>query len=599
MKKMHRIILFFLCTTWALLPLYAQFTENFNEGNNLQYPKWKGDLHHFVVNEDGQLQLNALHSGESTIFTIFDVPEDSIQVEFYLKMTFDPSDNNFSKIYLWADDQPLNAKNGYFLRMGENGTQDQIKLYKITDGNIRLLGAGKIGGIAKDPVIIRIRSTMYQSGLWKIETDYTGNQYFRNEILLQDNQPYLPDSGIFSIQLKYTSSRLDAFYMDDIKIIKPLNDSIAPQLLEVNVLDSISLQLIFSEILRRKEATEKSNYLITEQNDFPDSIFFEDEYPFQVKLVFKKPFDSSIIQIIECINLSDLRGNIGFSAMSFIYAQKPNPGDIVINEILTDPYDENGDFIEVCNTTGSYLNLSSLSLYNITKEEFVLIPEGTIIPPKQFLAISEDTLKLKETYSVPAQARFCQADLPALNISDAYVGISNTEKMNAFIDSVYYKKSWHHPLLLNTRGISIERINPSGPSNNSLNWHSASKSTNFATPGYLNSVYQASTQEQNKSIWLSSDSFIPVSDESLELLKINYSMEKSGYLATVFVFDSDGGPVCNPVKNELMGTQGFLKWDGMDENIQPVTTGIYVLLINCFHAEGDHFSTRFSVAVIR
>ena len=76
-------------------------------------------------------------------------------------------------------------------------------------------------------------------------------------------------------------------------------------------------------------------------------------------------------------------------------------------------------------------------------------------------------------------------------------------------------------------------------------------------------------------------------------------MEKSGYLATVFVFDSDGGPVCTPIKNELMGSEGFLRWDGLNENIQPVPTGMYVLLVNCFHADGDQFSDRFSIAVIR
>lgn len=599
MKKMNLIIQFYLCSICIQLPLNAQFYEDFNTGFHLQIPKWSGDVQHFVINDAGQLQLKALQAGESSIFTAYNLPKDSIQVVFYLKMTFDPSDNNFTKIYLWADNIPPSTKNGYYLRLGENGSQDQIKFYKITDGNSQLLGAGKMAGIAKDPVIVRIRLTVQQNGTWRIETDYTGNHYFRNEMILQDNQLFLPDSGIFCIQMKYTTSRLDAFYVDDISIIKPKRDSVAPQLLDVNILDSVRLQLIFSEILKKLEAEENSNFSLNQYNVHPDSIYFDDEYPYQIKLIFEKPFDASITQVLECKNISDLQGNSGFSTYTFTYAQKPASGQIIINEILTDPYYEKGDFIELYNTTGRFLDLSALYLCNILKEESVLIPSKTILPPKQFLAICADTITLKDTYSVPAAARFCQTELPGLNISDAYVGISNSKTMGGFLDSVYYKESWHHPLLLSTRGISIERINPAGPSNHAPNWHSASKSSGFATPGYVNSVFQDTAQRPNKSLWLSSKSFTPVTDETLGILKINYSMEKSGYLATVFVFDSNGGPVCNPIKNELMGSEGFLRWDGLNENIQPVPTGIYVLLVNCFHADGDQVSDRFSVAVIR
>ncbi len=599
MKKMNLIILFCLFAIWIITPLNAQFYEDFNGENYLQSPKWQGDVHNFIINEDGKLQLHASQAGESSIYAKFDLPKDSIYVEFFLKMTFDPSDNNFTKIYLWADDLPMKAKNGYFLKLGENGNQDQIKLYKLDNGIIHFLGAGKIAGIAKEPVNIRVRLTMQQNGLWKMETDYSGNYYFREEIIIQDPNAYMPESGIFCIHMKYSSSRLEAFFVDDIIISKPEKDTIAPELLKVNVLDSVSLQLIFSEILNKEEANEIFNYTLMNSDEYPMSITFNEEYPFQVQLKFQKPFDGTIVQALECNNISDLKGNLGYSIITFFYAKNPANGEIVINEILSDPFEEKCDFIELYNTTENYLNLSSLYIYNITSENFTIIPKETFLPPKQFLAICKDTFMLKETYPIPEAARFCQLALPSFNISDAFVGISNSKEKIVCIDSVYYKKSWHHSLLLNTRGISIERINPLGPSNNSTNWHSASKSAGFATPGYANSVFQAPNQQYNKSFWLSSNNFTPVSDENLEMLKINYSMEKSGYLATVFVFDSDGGPVCTPVRNEILGMEGFLRWDGLNEQIQPVQTGIYVLLVNAFHENGDQFSARFSVAVIR
>ncbi len=57
-------------------------------------------------------------------------------------------------------------------------------------------------------------------------------------------------------------------------------------------------------------------------------------------------------------------------------------------------------------------------------------------------------------------------------------------------DEVNYSADWHFKLIDNTEGVSLERIDPDGPSQNALNWHSAASTAGYGTPGYKNSQFK-------------------------------------------------------------------------------------------------------------
>ena len=69
----------------------------------------------------------------------------------------------------------------------------------------------------------------------------------------------------------------------------------------------------------------------------------------------------------------------------------PNPGDIVINEILAHAHAEASDWIELYNTTGTAINIGGWFLSDSKKDIFKYkIADGTTIAPNGYLVLYED-----------------------------------------------------------------------------------------------------------------------------------------------------------------------------------------------------------------
>jgi hypothetical protein len=207
-----RYILFLLCFGISL-DTDAQLSENFGDGDIQNNPAWSGTTNHFRVNANGQLQLNAPAAGESYIFTKYKMPSDSITVDLYFRMNFEPSDNNYTKIYLFTDDIDENKANGYYLRLGENGSNDAVKLVRITNGVSTVIATGSLGAISKDPAQGRIQIKIDSEGIWDIAVDYAGGFLYTSDIEFKENLVPLPDSVFFwdLVQIYFNTS--DSFLL--------------------------------------------------------------------------------------------------------------------------------------------------------------------------------------------------------------------------------------------------------------------------------------------------------------------------------------------------------------------------------------------------
>jgi hypothetical protein len=126
-----------------------------------------------------------------------------------------------------------------------------------------------------------------------------------------------------------------------------------------------------------------------------------------------------------------------------------------------------------------------------------------------------------------------------------------TDKQGQVVDEVPYSAKMHFPLIRNPQGVALERIDAAGPSASSHNWHSAAASAGYGTPGYANSQLQAQAPPL-AGLKLGNTLFTPDNDGQEDVLLISYQWPESGYMIRMLVFDDQGRPVRELVKNELM-----------------------------------------------
>lgn len=578
------IFISFICLTYTA---FSQLNLNFNSGS-LMEQNWEGNTDHFIINEVGELQLNAPEAGNSTIFTPYRLPPDSLQVDIFFKLKFAPSSDNFSKIYLFLDRPTENMANGYYLQLGESGSNDAIKIFKLTNGQATLFAAAKLGAIQKDPAIARIQFKIYTDGFWIMMTDYTGNKLYDEDIEFLDSDFSLQQDQYFGIYCQYTATRVDKFFFDDISIQTIVKDIVPPDLVSVEVLDKRTVQLTFSEALESQTASNVLHYTVDQGLGQPQSITFSNSKPNVVILNFVNEIRSGIEYRLSVEGVRDKNGNTTNGVASFTFIALPELGDIIISEVLTDPNIGGEDFIELYNNSNKTLQLKGLIIRNGQKTDKKQLESPFVLLPDHYVAISKNVSFLKETYKPMADAQYIENNLPAFNVSSAQIVISTSiENGELVLDSFDYNDTYHFSLLDETKGVSLEKIDLKGSTNDINNWHSGTESTNFATPGYKNSNNILSPNNATSILIPDKKQFSPDGDGDDDFLLLQYSVEKPGFLAQILIYNADGYLIRNLANNYLLGTEGSIKWDGVNDEGVVEKIGMYIVYCKIFHPDGD------------
>lgn len=251
---------------------------------------------------------------------------------------------------------------------------------------------------------------------------------------------------------------------------------------------------------------------------------------------------------------------------------KPKKGDIVINEILSYPYPDGYDFVELYNNSDSTFNLADLTLGNGKTE--VPLPSVKFYST-DYKVLTQDSASLSELYSCDYDA-IVEVKIPSL-VKDS--GSVVLKCGTVLIDSVRYNlKTMHNPLLSNVQGVSFERVNPK------LNvWASAAENVGFATPGYENSQYKPydPDDEQSGSVWVEPETFTPNADGNNDLAMIYYKMDESA-VVNVTIYTSEGVLVKRVCRNALLSPSGVVTWNGYSDRNLLMPFGIYVVVFEAF-----------------
>lgn len=213
---MKKCLLLFTFFYWNFA--IAQLNESFNDGNFTSAPVWTGDAAWFKVNSAGKLQsLKSDSAAARQLTTAVSLPAEC-SWEFSVELGFAATASNFARIYLASDKADLNSSlNGYFVQIGENGSEDSYDLYRQSGKRVELLIDGLDGRAAASSLKTRILVNRMADGTWKLYSKNKSEQAFTLE-----GETSLPavssSSSWFGIQCVYTKSHSAQFYFDDIEI---------------------------------------------------------------------------------------------------------------------------------------------------------------------------------------------------------------------------------------------------------------------------------------------------------------------------------------------------------------------------------------------
>jgi hypothetical protein len=165
--------------------------------------------------------------------------------------------------------------------------------------------------------------------------------------------------------------------------------ALAPNYLEIEFnegIDSSSLQGL----------SFVSNPALTLSN-----IYIESIYSNMLILTFNETLNTSEVYTFELENLQDCWLNTAPISGSFALPEIASPGDLIINEILTNPYSGGEDWVELYNNSDKFIDLFQWQFANYqsdTLSNFKSIDMHKILEPGNFVVIGEDPNFVIENY---------------------------------------------------------------------------------------------------------------------------------------------------------------------------------------------------------
>jgi len=472
---MKKLLLFLLLLPF---PLFAQVIDDFSDGDFTQNPAWFGTTDKFLINSNNQLQLNA--EGEGTAYLSLPINEfETMEWQFWIKEAFAPSGNNYTDVWLCADNVDLSqVSQGYFLRFGEAGSNDAIELFR-KDANIQQsICRGTDGAIASS-FSASVKVICDREGNWMLQTCYDNSGIYLIEAQGVDDG--LERNGYFGLNCTFTSTNAKKIYFDDIYVGPRIVDHEPPMLLTCEVLDLTHLQLSFNEALDETSALNPENYVVDNAMGSPVTVGFGENLA-TVVLEFEREIGNGINYMLTVSNIKDMWNNMLESTSTTFSVYEASEYDVVINEIMADPNPVVGlpewEYVELYNTTEFSIDLKDWEIQIGSNDNYF----GTyVLPPHGYVILCHnDAVPELRTYG------------DCIGFSSFSVGNSASamylySKTGTLVSSVNFNSSWYHDVDKANGGWSVEQIDPLNPCAGASNW-TASMDASGGTPGRLNSV---------------------------------------------------------------------------------------------------------------
>lgn len=366
-------------------------------------------------------------------------------------------------------------------------------------------------------------------------------------------------------------------------------DAAAPELVSLRIVSPNQIELFFNEAI---DTIFFSNVADLEVEGLSvDSIHYF-ESGLKANIYLNAVIESNVQYQLIIDQLADGCGNIGIDYRRSFSRVTLGRGDILINEVLFNPFAGGVDFVELYNNTNVAIDLQGLKLS--TRNDSLglrsvceISQSNLLFPPKSILAFTANPDGVSSFYAIPYPERLVQmGKFPPLNNDQGRVVL--LDNTLAVIDEFYYNEEMHSAWLADVEGVSLERLSADGETNDARNWHSASSLAGFATPGCENSQKEEQNggEEKPLSVELLSEVVSPNGDGNNDELIISFNTDEAGYLANVFVFDALGREVYRLMNNDLFGASDKVVFDLRKNNGEILPMGVYVLYCELVHNKG-------------
>jgi hypothetical protein len=370
-------------------------------------------------------------------------------------------------------------------------------------------------------------------------------------------------------------------------------DIMPPRITELKVVSPTLLELGFSEPMDSLSIALVYSYSI--EPGIGNPIWASTSGPKynRVTLTFATPMSlNQIYDICFDESIVDFSGNqLITECLSVSIPQEPIPGDIIINEVLFNPYTGGVDFVEIYNRSNKTFDLNKLWIANRDRttlalnEYYASSDTSWLLFPLHYAVLSVNPGLVEQFYYVEnPNAMVWTKKMPSYPNDNGYVLV--LDEFGTILDEFSYNEKMHLSLLSNVKGVSLERIHPDFTTNDPSSWQSAAQTSGFATPSAKNSQYQEPSDAEDE-FTLTPQVFSPDGDGFDDMLLISYSLPEAGFIANIMVFDSRGRRVRRLAANMTLGTSGSIKWDGSTDESKRAPIGAYVIFIEAFDLKGN------------
>ena len=564
MKETFIIVLFFMP-----LLTFGQVTDNFSDGDFTNNPTWSGSTSQFIVNNSGLLQLNNSIAGTSFLSTAFNSASlNDLEWHVYIKQSFSPSSNNYSRVYLTSDQSDLTGSlNGYYLQFGETGSTDAVELFRQSGSSSISVCRATNGAIASS-FGVRIKVIRSSDGLWKLFADYKGGYNYSQEASGTDLT--YTSAGFMGVKCVYTASNSSNIFYDDFYAGPVIIDSTPPAIESYKINSAIELVLTFSEIIDLQSAETLTNYFVDNSIGNPATAVLQPDQK-SIKLTFSTPFSNGVENEITISGIKDLTDNaIVLTTQHYTYVTAVF-NDVVINELFPDPSPQIGlpsqEFVEIYNRSTKTLDLAGWKLSDPTT--VAILPSFQILPGDYIiLTNSSGATSYATSGNVIGLSNF-----PTLNNDGDKIKLTDATGLK--IDSVSYTGLWYQNDDKAEGGWTMERLNPGVNTNDSTNWR-ASDDLSGGTPGRQNSVFGKNPDAKPPLLL----KLTVINDKEL-LLEFNEALAEDIIQSLYLVNNQIGNPSIVSLSSESKFVQLLFKsqfTNGLDYNLN--ISGIHDLAGN-------------------